>query len=505
MLTPDVGQGYLVLNKAEHPDVKTWVIEVNTRTFDQNNQPSEKTIDKVVLKNDINYWSVPEKVSESKDLRFIDVTGFDSNDNPVISEGPIVVSDHPETALEAGGTSMLPGCTWLCNGSYYAWEIQQYVNPDLPLAGPSRLVLETALNFNEALQESTPYYRYIAQSEYEQHCPNGIGEIAGISCSEPTGLWITPPFNVSVTDNGYPNADGVPLHGNSIRGVGKSLDVWEGQNPIGTPELQFGMNECGNPTWWAMDMVNNNAPTTYGYPINGTGNGYYPPLECNAPNGGSTVSGPEETDPCIEEAWDSFLNVPTQFPDDDDSIGDVWTPFVNAVLECLKEDDDEDGSVLSWQEAVDKIAIRNLNDPNQPPIIIDPDEPTTFTGGFTLVPGLYNFGFALKGTGYVPIILEVEKKFSISMAMADFLSVNIYPVPITDNKFNIDMTASEELKFTYEFRDGTGKLLYEEKFSLKKGQQWKHTVTPKEGIPSGNHINRFVFADGSILALQTIK
>lgn len=504
MLTPDVGQGYLVLNKAEHPDVRTWVIKVNTRTFDQNNQPTDKTLDKVVLKNDINYWSVPEKVSESKDLRFIDVTGFDSNDNPVISEGPIVVSDHPETALEAGGTSMLPGCSWLCNGSYYAWEIQQYVNPDLPLAGPSRLVVETALNFNEALQESTPYYRYITLGEYQNACAMGGYFLPGIPCL-PDGIWMTEPIDISQSTSTYPDINGNPTPGPFVYGVGKPLDVWGGGNPIGTPELQFGMSKCGNPTWWAMDMVNNNAPTPNGYPINGTGNGYYPQLECNVLNGGGSVSGPEETDPCIEEAWDSFLNLPTQFPDDDDSIGDVWTPFVNAVLECLKEDDEGDGSVLSWQEAVDNIAIRNLNNPNQPPIVIDPDQPSTFTGGFTLASGLYNFGFAVKGLGYTPIILEVEKKFSVSMAMADFLSVNIYPVPITDDKFNIDMTASEHLKFTYEFRDGGGNLLYNQKFSLKKGQQWKHTVAPKGGVPSGNHINRFVFDDGSVLSLQTIK
>jgi len=60
-------------------------------------------------------------------------------------------------------------------------------------------------------------------------------------------------------------------------------------------------------------------------------------------------------------------------------------------------------------------------------------------------------------------------------------------------------------KFTYEFRDANGILLYTENFNLKKGQQWKHTVAPKQGVPAGRHINRFVFEDGSVLALQTIK
>jgi hypothetical protein len=76
---------------------------------------------------------------------------------------------------------------------------------------------------------------------------------------------------------------------------------------------------------------------------------------------------------------------------------------------------------------------------------------------------------------------------------------------VVTNKFTIEMEAAENLKFTYEFRDNNGVLLYKETFSLKKGQQWKHTVAPKNGVASGTYINRFVFEDGSVLALQTIK
>jgi hypothetical protein len=77
---------------------------------------------------------------------------------------------------------------------------------------------------------------------------------------------------------------------------------------------------------------------------------------------------------------------------------------------------------------------------------------------------------------------------------------------VVTNKFTIEMEAAENLKFTYEFRDNNGVLLYTETFSLKKkGQQWKHAVAPKNGILSDTYINRFVFEDGSVLALQTIK
>lgn len=154
---------------------------------------------------------------------------------------------------------------------------------------------------------------------------------------------------------------------------------------------------------------------------------------------------------------------------------------------------------------MDKINIRNLNDPTDPVKEIDPTDASTFIRGLTLQPGLYNFGMSVKDVGYVPIIFELEKKMNFSMAMSNLLSVNIYPVPIVDHKFTIDMRATESLKFTYEFRDDTGKLLYTEKFQLKKGQEWKHVVAPKQGIPNGMHINRFIFEDGSVLVLQTIK
>ena len=497
---------YLVLNKAENPNVKTWVVEVNTRTFDQNNQPQDKTLDKISLKNNINYWQVPEKISASGTLRFLEITGLDGSGNTLVSEDPIIISDHPETALESGSTSsFLPGCEWLCNGSYYAWEIKQHVNPDMPLDGPSVLQVETALTFNVGLDEAIPYYRYITPGEYNTSCPNGVGTIGDVSCGEVTGLWLTPPFNVSVSDNNYRNADGVPLHGNNIRGVGKTLGSWVGQNLISTPELSFGMDKCGNDTWWAMGIVNNNRPIPNGYPVDGTGTNYYPILECNDPSPSNGIEASGSSNSCIEGVWQDLLNTPTQSPDDNDSIGDVWTPFVEAIVECLTEEEDDDGSVLSWQERINKITILNLNDVTNPVIEIDPADASTFSDGLNLRPGLYNFGFVVKDIGYVPMIFELDKKLTVNMAMSNLLSVNIYPVPIVDNKFTIDMTASDALNFTYEFRGSNGTLLYSEKFSLKKGQQWKHMVKPRLGVPNGNHFNRFVFQDGSTLSFQTIK
>lgn len=503
MLTPDVGQGYLVLNKKDHPDVADWVIELNQRTFAGDGTYIDQALDKVTLSNDINFWRVPEKFLYSADVFSINIYGLDENSDPVISEGPTLISNYPETALGGNDTPFALGCKWRCNGSYYAWDIQQFTDPNQPTIGPSYLELKTALNFNEATQVSTPIYRYITQEQYYDPIVGCGGSEAfylyDVPCVDLTGIWMTDPIAVPQGSSAYKDLNGNVIPGPAtVRGVGKPLGDWSGGQPIITPELQFGTNMCTQPTTWAMDHINNSGP----HPLDGTGTGYHPPLTCD-----QLVSG-GVTDPTPhvfgEITWKSgLINKWLASGNNQGTGGDTWNPFVNELVSIVTGSSINSGQ--SWQELIDMCIITDLNNTDNAVISINRDDAQTFTNGFSLAPGLYNFGFAIKDFGYVPVIFEIEEKLSVSMAQSDFLSVILFPVPIEDNKFNIEMTAQESLNFNYEFRDSNGQLLYEQKFSLKKGQQWKHTVAPKLGIPTGTHINRFVFEDGSVLSLQTIK
>ncbi|MCF8460750.1 MAG: hypothetical protein K9G46_08505 [Flavobacteriales bacterium] len=289
MFSPDNAQGYLVLNKAKNPSVTTWSIKVKERTFNAQGTPTDVQRDKVALQNNINFWRVPNKYLNSESTFFLEVTGLTSGGSTVVTEEPFVVSDAPSTALESGGTEpSLLGCNWLCNGSYYAWEIQQYVSPDLPTAGPSRLEVRTALNFNTGTQTALPNYRYITQNEFSNSScfdqnGNNLGGyfIPGVPCN-PDGVWMTGSISVPLGSTDYRDMDGNVIPGPSfVRGVGKPLGVWDGGNSITTPELNFGNTVCGNDTWWAMDKVNSNAPPVNGYPKDGTGTNFYPDLECN--------------------------------------------------------------------------------------------------------------------------------------------------------------------------------------------------------------------------------
>lgn len=260
MLSPDFGQGYLVLNKAENPNVKTWVVKVNTRTFDQNNLPQDKTLDKVVLKNNINYWQVPETLLESDKLRFLEITGLDNSDNTLVSEGPIIVSAHPTEALEPGGDVFVPSCKWVCNGSYYAWEIQQYVDGTQPTVGPSLFEVGEALNFNTSTQMATPNYRYITQQEYDGSAVCGSNQsyiLYDVPCVDITGIWMTDQISVPQGSTAYKDMNGNVIPGPAIvRGVGKPLGDWDNGNPIVTPEFQFGTNLCSNDRYWANSVLN---------------------------------------------------------------------------------------------------------------------------------------------------------------------------------------------------------------------------------------------------------
>ena len=507
MLAPDVGQGYLVLNKSEYPNVKTWVIAVKTRTFNQNNQPIDRTLDQVTLKNGDNYWYVPDKTRESVGVRFLEVSGEDVNGTPLVTQGSILVSHHPERALQPGGSVFEPECDWVCNGSYYAWKVQQYVDGTQPTVGPSILKVEQALNYNASTEMATPNYRYITQSEFNNTCLNSSGNnvggyfVSGVPCN-PDGFWMTDPISIPQGSTDYKDINGNTIAWPTIvRGVGKPLADWGEGNPITTPELQFGNTVCPNDKDWAMNQVNINAPTLDGYPIDGTGTNFYPDLACNQlTSGGAPSPSPGGIKPLV---WRSTLLKELFGTGSSGSSGNNWNPFVNGVVAKVKGTTPNSG--LSWQEEIDKCVIRSLSKPSNPIIEIDPANPLSFTNGFTLEAGLYNFGFAIKDVGYEPIIFEVEKKLVVSTALSDFLSVSIYPVPILNNKFTLEMEAAENLQFTNEFRDSGGTLLYSNSFGLRKGQQWKHDVMPRNGIPSGTYINRFVFTDGSVLALQTIK
>ena len=148
--------------------------------------------------------------------------------------------------------------------------------------------------------------------------------------------------------------------------------------------------------------------------------------------------------------------------------------------------------------------IRNLNHQASDPIQFFP-----FTaengGGFTLEAGLYNFAFIMKDGTYKPVVVEVDRQVNVTLMLADLLDVNIYPVPITDNTFTVEMVANDDLRFNYQLLDDSGMQLYGESFSLKKDQEWKHAVIVESGIPDGILINRFEFSDGSVKTIQTIK
>lgn len=74
-MRPDEAQGYLVLNKVDNPDVSSWVVTLKERTYSAQGTPTDVQREKVTLKDNINFWCVPNTYLNSQSVFFAEVVG----------------------------------------------------------------------------------------------------------------------------------------------------------------------------------------------------------------------------------------------------------------------------------------------------------------------------------------------------------------------------------------------------------------------------------------------
>lgn len=120
-------------------------------------------------------------------------------------------------------------------------------------------------------------------------------------------------------------------------------------------------------------------------------------------------------------------------------------------------------------------------------------------------PGLYNV--ALKRTGF-PImygVFEVRDPFDATLPLKDFCTATIYPNPITEDFFFIDIETSAYLRVHYEITDANGEVLDRYEFRLPKDHDGTHKIVPDVTLPSGFLYHKFSFDDDSYETIITIK
>ena len=122
-----------------------------------------------------------------------------------------------------------------------------------------------------------------------------------------------------------------------------------------------------------------------------------------------------------------------------------------------------------------------------------------------LNPGLYTFGYQLNDGSYLPIIAEVLSDANTSNYLSNFLSVTIFPVPITENYFNIIFNATKDMGFNYKLYDFRGNVIYSMDYRIANGKPETVVIKPEREIPNGILVNVFRFKDGSQQSILTVK
>lgn len=503
-IKPDVGQGYLVLNQHARLEVEKWVITINQHHFAMDGSSTVKPVDEVVLGENRNYWKVPTTYLGPKGNYSLTVAGLDIDGELVETEGPVVIGTlRPDD----GSQPFEDGCRWVCNGIWYAWEVKQAVNPTMPLSGPSYFWVQQAIDeIDDNLNIGIPYYRYMSLSAFESLCPNADSpnSINGIPCSS-----LIPPIHTtdvlanSITDPYY-DENGSVVQSEYVVGVMKGLGPWNGTNPWTTPMLNLGITACAEidlfPHWGAniMNTYAPNVPVNAGY--TGPNDPVYQPLTCTpslSPNDDQMNIG--NVAGCLHSVIQTYI--------DSLGVGSSFSVF-QAMDDCFTGFGpvpiDED-----WEFErignISKVVFHDLTNPTQTEATFDFSPNASPIGEITLGQGLHVMTVQSVGKAYVPVVFELSEKITLNVTMADLFGVTVYPVPIVSDEYTLLMNSADNLDFNYELVDHHGLVLNNEKFSMRKGEQRKHLVRVKTGIPNGLYAHRFIFSDGSVKAFNSVR
>lgn len=470
-LMPQMGSGYLVLDKTVNTNIDFWSVTLIKRTFGSDGSQKDDIIKQTELFG-TNFMHFSKEITASTDLYLIQVDAYSAAKEIILTEGPIQVS--------IGGGSYNEVCNWICNGITYAFDIKQLVSPS---GSNSIFSLNRAYDYyNTTIQMAIPYYQYMSDNAFLNiYCPSNEWSDFTNSCMS-NGVTIIGPLNGN--SGNYRDATFNLLSGN-VWGVMKTLGPWSG-NYIQTSSQPFGNTVCPNDLNWAINLMNSDGGGTL-FSSHG-----FPNLQC-VPAYDENTNLPGFDSECLLILQDFNIGVD----------GDIFD-LLAQLDEC-----NSGGSATQWWEEIDKVIINEL-DRSAAPIFINPADFLNENGGFvspnfTLNPGLYSIGISFKKGQYIPLVKELKNQLINNYELANLLDVVIFPVPISGQEFEINFQTHAKLKFDYVLTDFNGIELFQKNFVIQEGQNRNYTIKPKDVMSSGFLINRFIFEDGSIKSVQTIK
>ena len=522
-------QGFVLLRHSS--DIKYWEIEILQRNYSQLTEFEESIVDRFTIIGD-NYFKIPEEYAQGNNT-YIRVKEILKNGEKNIEIDKVTI-DPPEKP----GISSYLNKEWKCNGSTYAWGIQQFVQTvdNKPVSSHFQLhpAVKSVSNTNPIIV--TPYYQWFSPTQFtnfvENLYPNGIAGnlyINGVYYKEYysigndlekmniNNIFANFPMNsINLIKLPYnplaikKDKDGVGITGvNYVYGIAKALGPWAApdcdptQTCYNTNTTTYGPSAGVNTIQWAMNRINSDSKSN-------PGNCNKPQLTCSSAGGGIPNVGDIILDGNFgpfgpaAHIWDTlkvtglsdFLS--TLLKPRGDFRGNWWSDYHSISLNKISGNTSEIFSVKIEDVFSEEGFISNNTSTDRGRLVND--------ATMNIKGGLYSVLIQDIDGNFVTLYKEIKDSENNSVTEdADFLVKNIFPVPIVKNEFSISLMASKDLDFIYKLYDLNMNLLYETKVEIKEGESSTISINPNETIPSGVLFNQFIFEDGSQSSVTTVK
>lgn len=497
-------RGWLVLNNPDS-SVVNWEVKYYKKSFVENDTITT-LLERIVLAGK-NYYYMPElywnrELQDSNDRYYFTIKGTKS-DNSTFIDGPHYLPDFP-----VGGEI---GCHRSCNGSMYAYSLDAYSN----YFTTDHAVLD---NYYKQLANGaveTKVYEYMTYSQLNALYDDGYWEsfynLNVIDDDKFVG------HVIQLTNNNpliqYRDRNGLLISEPTVYGVRKTMGKW--RNHLYMIDWANSYSDFCEPN--IQDMITkfnlHVGFSNYNEPVAGTP---VPNLECDQvsfsgfnhslPDGNLFIE-------CLEELID---------PQDEADYLNM-DQYIALIAKCIKNQIESsfenywnDPNITNdysefWPDKVAKIVIKNVEDYN---ILFELNyherfnETGQYIGASYFTPkGLYELKLIGENSNIFTVLFEIKKDVDNGLKMSDFLDVVLYPNPITESTYNINLSANEnDVTFVYKMFDTNSNLRETESFAIGAGKSISRIYSSLVSeYPNGLMIHQFVFSDGSIKTVTGLK
>lgn len=421
--------------------------------------------------------------------------------------------DIPGEDLEicSGCPAFVPDCFWECVSSDYAYRLQMFEGT----GGTNNYRLEMARQ-TDLDGVSVPYYEWFNTSDFNNYILNPFNApLRGMSnFSNPSDYWENAPFQMvkilsEDNDGSFHNYARDEIEGD-VYGIQKGLGQWYPEESETIWEVNVNYCEDAEP----FETVNTYFNNMFGFD---------PALICMPDLGsGDYEEWEDDGPPGPYKDWINFI-VPVKYKPDDNgggSNGDGgivvdntnWTEYVSDLFNF--NSDPYTDSELRYSEMLmncQTISVSKLAEEGYENILLGSTSAFTDPNGLPNIPimnfekGLYSVALKRSGFPLMYGIFEVRDQFTSALPHKDFFDAIIYPNPIVEDHFFVDVLTTARLWVKYEIFDSNGNQVYEYTIQLPKDHSATHRIETDNPLPQGFLYHKFTFADGSYETISTIK